>query len=378
MVRLLLFLIGLILYGSLYPWDFHFHRLDESPLVTLWMGWPARITRYVFRDLVINVLLYVPLGAVALVVLARRVGRMGGALGALALGVLLSLTVEVLQIFDRSRDASAFDVACNAAGTLLGIMLALAAAEPLRRLLARHRAQWRTNPAAVLLIALFVSAQLYPFFPRFSTHALAGKLHDLAALHFTWALLATATAAWLTIALAIEALTGARAAGRYYGLLLFVLPARLLLDTPAPSLGTMLGALLAWLLWKVLPARMPWRHAAAGVVALSAVAISQLAPYHFATRPAAFSWIPFAGTLNSEWGSAARILLGKALDYGALVWLLRAPLRGYAVSAAVAAIALAATEAAQVWLPGRTAEITDPLLAILMALVLAGVDRERS
>jgi VanZ family protein len=83
-----------------------------------------------------------------------------------------------------------------------------------------------------------------------------------------------------------------------------------------------------------------------------------------------FSWIPFAATFESERQSATVILLRKAFEYGALVWLFRAEGISYARAAIAVAGSLAVLEAIQRYLPGRSPEITDSVVALLMALVL--------
>jgi VanZ family protein len=83
-----------------------------------------------------------------------------------------------------------------------------------------------------------------------------------------------------------------------------------------------------------------------------------------------FSWIPFAATFESERQSATVILLRKAFEYGALVWLFRTQGISYARAAVAVAGSLAVLEAIQRYLPGRTPEITDSVVALLMALAL--------
>jgi hypothetical protein len=59
------------------------------------------------------------------------------------------------------------------------------------------------------------------------------------------------------------------------------------------------------------------------------------------------------------------------------VWLLRSAGAGIASAAALVAIVLAAIEGLQTHLIGRTAEITDPLIAIIMTFGFAMLYRER-
>ena len=63
----------------------------------------------------------------------------------------------------------------------------------------------------------------------------------------------------------------------------------------------------------------------------------------------------------------------KAFDYGAMVWLLRLGGLRYSRAATLVAATLAICEGARRYLPGRSPELTNPLLALIMALVLWGL-----
>ena len=69
-------------------------------------------------------------------------------------------------------------------------------------------------------------------------------------------------------------------------------------------------------------------------------------------------------------------MLGKVCYYASAIWLLRAAGMRLLHSVTIVAAILAAIEIAQIHLPGRTAETTDPLLAILMGFVLLILSRE--
>ncbi len=128
------------------------------------------------------------------------------------------------------------------------------------------------------------------------------------------------------------------------------------------------GAALALLLWSLLPERK--RLAAGSLLLASAILPRELSPFRLAETPHPFSWIPFAATFDSERQSATVILLRKAFEYGALVWLFRTLGISYARAAVAVACSLAVLEAIQRYLPGRTPEITDSVVALLMALAL--------
>ena len=62
MYRILLIVIALIVYGSPYPWEFRSTQLAASPLWVLIHSWPTGIDRFLFRDIAVNLLIYMPVG----------------------------------------------------------------------------------------------------------------------------------------------------------------------------------------------------------------------------------------------------------------------------------------------------------------------------
>ena len=366
MYRLLLLVVALIVYGSLYPWHFDFDRSGANPLWVLLDAWPRGIDRFVLRDAAINLLLYFPLGMAAFLAVVRRHGRLVALDAALLIALGLSASMEMLQIYDPGRTCSLFDVCCNVSGAAAGAIAALVFQPRLANL--ARRKPLRQGPAALLLAACWASYQLYPFFPLLSRTRLRASLRLLAGTaSFSVVDVWANAAAWLAVALVLEALFG-RMRPRWLLAAMVCLPLRLFIAERSLTIGETLGAALALLLWSLLPRRI---RLPAGVCLLaSAIVLRELSPFHFSPTPQPFSWIPFAATFDSERQSAIVILLRKAFEYGALVWLLRAWGISYARATVAVAGLLAVLEAIQRYLPGRTPEITDSVLTLLMALVL--------
>jgi hypothetical protein len=104
--------------------------------------------------------------------------------------------------------------------------------------------------------------------------------------------------------------------------------------------------------------------------ALAAVVLAaELAPYRFASAPAAFNWVPFRALIAADWYSAVLVAASKAFAYGALVYLLGSPAAFGRATLAVAG-GLCALEWIQRWLPGRVPDITDPVMAIMLGAVI--------
>ena len=371
MYRLLILVIALIVYGSLYPWHFDFGGSGANPLWVLLDGWPPKIDRFILRDIAINLPLYAPLGMAAFLATVRRYGRLVAFDAALLIALGLSASMEMLQIYDASRTCSLLDVLCNVAGAAAGALAALVFQPRLESLAGRKPG--RHGPAALLLAACWASYQLYPFFPVFSHTKLRASLRLLAASHAVSAVEVWASAGeWLAAALVLEALAGS-IRPRWLLAAMACLPLRLFLAERSVNLSEALGAALALLLWSVLPERNRLR--AGLLVLVSATVLRELSPFRLAETPHAFSWIPFAATFEYNRQPAIVVVLRKAFEYGALVWLFRIQGITYVRAAIAVAGSLAVLEATQRYLPGRTPEITDPLLALLMAGALWQLSR---
>jgi len=80
-----------------------------------------RWVSYGLVEFVANILLFVPVGALFLLLLSRRWWWLAG-----LLGVALSVVIEFAQIFLRHRVADPRDIVSNSVGTIIGVVLVLA------------------------------------------------------------------------------------------------------------------------------------------------------------------------------------------------------------------------------------------------------------
>lgn len=103
---LLAYMLGVTLIITLLP--FQFSWPSEWRVMTT--GGPI--------DIVANVLLFMPLGA--LFRIATRLSKRHSVIGALAAGLLASMAIEALQLFEPERYTSVLDVAANGVGAWFG------------------------------------------------------------------------------------------------------------------------------------------------------------------------------------------------------------------------------------------------------------------
>jgi VanZ family protein len=370
-LRLLLIVVAFIVYGSLYPFHFDFDRSNAGPLTVLLHAWPARIDRFAWRDAGVNVLLYFPFGLTAVLVLMRRLPRAAAALTTVALGVGLSASIEMLQIFDSSRTCSLLDVCCNFAGTLGGVCAALIFRQEIFGITRRSKGD-RGAAGALILACCWAGYQLYPFIPRFSRGYLHTNVARFLATPISLVEVCAGAAEWFAFALVMRAVAVSLKTP-WLLLAMFCLPLRLLIMERTLAPAELLGAALAILVWTY-PAEGSRVRAGAFMLAV-AIVLRELSPFAFTAHARAMSWIPFAATLDSERQNAALVVLRKAFEYGTLVWLLRASGLRYWSAGAWVAAGLLLLETAQRYMPNHQPEITDSVIAAILACVLWGSER---
>jgi len=99
--------------------------LPDGPVGMLFHAWPPRLNLSFLRDAVVNVALYVPLGMSAHFAFRKWPPKFFDLYGPVLLGLVLSTSIELAQVFEPVRDASVVDIATNVMGSMLGVVLAV-------------------------------------------------------------------------------------------------------------------------------------------------------------------------------------------------------------------------------------------------------------
>src|SRR5581483_2806978 len=286
--------------------------------------------------------------------------------------LFLSTAVEFLQLTDFPRMSSVFDVACNVTGAAIGIAAARAYTDSLLRVAVRTENRLPQAPSpCLMLLGLWLAYQVFPLFPSISFYVIRTKVRILFSQpSFSLSEAAVAAVEWLFVAAILRMSFPATSSRRLSAALLLLLPSRFLLLGRSMSLSEFTGAVAGCIVWWLWIERAT--HAAVVLAGLMVVALIhiELSPYRFSATPRAFSWIPFAGFIETgpDWGAV--VFLRKSFWYGGAIWSLRQAGAGYFKPALGISLLLAVLEWVQRYLPGRTPEITDPVLAIVLALFL--------
>ena len=362
LVGILIAVVLLIVYGSLYPWQFVARELPASPLYLLLHSWGFATGRRFIADVIVNIAIYIPVGMFGY--LAFRRFRY---LGPVALGALVSGCVEMTQLYTPSRQCSTVDLATNIAGSVAGVLAGVLferLSGPIRFDLLGGR-----DRAALALLFCWVAAMLFPLFPDTSLQDWGHKF--LLFAEGTWLSpvpLISAAASWLAVGMMLRSVPG-------LAVTLLLIPAQLFIVTrqplPVQMVGAVVGVLALPVARKLTPLFPAWAFVAV-------VLIRGLAPFHPSAQAQAFGWIPFGAFLETEWQYAIQVFLEKLFYYSTAIWLLRrAGLRWWMAIASVCTV-LAGIEVAQIHLPGRTPEITDPILGLLAGFGLIAFGKPRA
>jgi hypothetical protein len=123
-------------------------------------------------DLALNTIAYLPLGALACLILRTSNPPLAARTKAVAWCAAFSLAMEALQLFIPGRVASVYDLAANSAGAFAGTLifavpLYALVTHPLARERERLVAAGGWGDAGLLLVVLWLLAQLNPALPFF-------------------------------------------------------------------------------------------------------------------------------------------------------------------------------------------------------------------
>ncbi len=366
----------LVIYGTLFPLG------EWTPPAGDWFNpitaaWPESAPR---ADLFVNLLAYVPLGLFLALWLRPRIGTIAAIVVACVAGSTLSFALETLQSALPSRVPSPLDWVANSAGSAGGALLA-GVLDP-RFAPGRRLLHWRQSwfaPGTLANLALVVAAlwaltHAAPFVPSLDWGSLKSGLKPLGNTLRHPSTFEPAGALVMGLHVVALGLLLRCVAQRplVWPFIVFSL-AVLLLKVPVVGRQLSLEALIGWLgaaaLLATPPARTPaGRIVPAAAALLTAHALAQFAPGQDAAT-SVINWIPFRGQVGTLegmldlvetlWPFMALGLLARWLT--AWRWRLAVMLGGGAMVGLLAF----SLEWLQQSIPGRFADITDVLLAVL-------------
>lgn len=278
---------------------------------------------------------------------------------------VFALVLQVAQVWLPSRSAALADVVWNVAGVALGI----AVGRILRKLFPERKGLHLLQPVSLgplLMLFLWLLTELLPLVPSLDWQKFKDALKPLV-LGFDFSFPeALSHAAGAMVAGAALIALGRRPAVWLAGMLVLVLAGKLVVVHLILD-ASMLTGLLAGYVGCLLVSRRGGTKIfdAAFWLLLAAWSIAAITPFSPASG-GIFNGIPFATMLRGSMETSLQGLAQSLFIYTALLWLVQrvgGNMKGAAVGLTIWASLL---ELTQMGLLGRTADVTEPLLVLLV------------
>ena len=356
----------LITYGSLYPFEYESSAADLEDILVFVTHFDAR-TR--LGNLIANVVLFVPYAFVAVMAAEGSRSRWAWLSGYLVLGLLLAVLLQVAQLWLPGRNPAMGDAAINALGMVLGLGLGVWVVRVTGSSSGvRVPVDWLLP---LVLALLWVSYRWFPLVPTLDLQNVRSALKPLFLTPGVDPLRIFANAVGWTVWMWLLLRTPlARGSVRWIAVAaILIVGLQPLFVSNAISASNVAGLAIALVL-------LPWlRHHEAGtavcMMVLILLLVSGLHPFRLATPPNEFAWLPFEGYLAGSMQTNILNLLYKCFLYGAAVFMIHTAGMRWRGAGLLVAFWLGAIEVAQIWIATRTAEITDPLMALLIAFAMS-------
>jgi VanZ family protein len=352
-----------ILYGSLFPFSFH---TTASPIRTLLASSEYRVGRI---DFAANIIFYAPFGAALFLAFPHTRAASRLALIILA-GFFISLSVEIAQTFDSGRFPSVYDVLANTLGGGVGGLLAWMYARRYAR--SNEPLALKFRSFVLILLLCWAGFWLFPYQLSFDPRE---YWHVLKRLVFypgiSYERLFQSAARWFVIATLLESITkSSHRRTVYVSFVALALFFRAWVGQDQLTNEHMLSAAAVVLLWCVYFWRCPWRmNLAAGLMA-AAIALEALEPFEFSVTGRSFEWIPFTSFIVGSIGAAVYAMFAKLFAYGALLWTTMRLGWPWLRSVVASTLFVLTLRLVQVYLPGRSAEITDAVMVVGLGVLM--------
>jgi VanZ family protein len=363
-MRLLAAVVVLIVYGSLYPFDFGAPANVAASVRTLFTTFTIWTSR---GDVLGNVGLFIPYGIVGMFARPAYSTR-ARVIFTIAGGLAIALLIQVAQIWVVSRSAVMADVLWNAVGLTMGIVAALALGS------APARISVAIAPAGLVslsLLTLWLLSELAPLVPSLDLVGIRRSLRFLRSPPAVDPVEAFYVAARVILAgrLIATVVTPKRSFLVLAAAVIAVIGGKALVVGLTLNWTTLAGLLSGALVWRVLShgGKMPNPWLIVGVVS-AAYTAHALAPFNLRSADG-FSWIPFATVLEGGMLNNLRALASATFLIGGTIWLMSS--QSTLVATVVVAAAALLLEVAQIWIDGRTAGTTEGAAAVITGWALS-------
>jgi VanZ family protein len=376
---LLLFYLLFIIYGTLFPltgWRKPSENLTSLFLSHRHSGYP---------DLLTNFILYIPLGFLVVRLRLPKGHFMSTISLAIVSGGILSLSLEYMQAFIPGRTTSLLDLVLNISGTMCGTLFALVFSKKitswgwLSRLQHYFSYNSQLTNFGLLIVLIWVFSQLTPFVPSLDIGNIKDGLkpawytikNPFSFSIYRTSLYIFSVAGLMLLVNTLLKLQDIRSKMFIGAFFIFILFLKIPIVSRQFSIESFTGTILGFLLYMMIQkAPKNLANLMSFFFIISFIVIEGTSGFsRIQTKSSSFNWIPFQSHMGNNLIGIADIFAGLwpflALSYLALLakpkYISRICVSGF-LGIVILVFLL---EWNQQFIPGRTADITDVVLASL-------------
>ena len=365
MKKLFVFFIGLIIYGSLFPFTFSYNNGAPERWDILFHSFHPFTS---LGDILGNIVLFMPFGYLGLEALSTARSGKPPTRKIIFYGLALALIIQLIQVYVPSRSPAFADVYWNGLGIILGIM----SAQLIKRFFPKLSLSDATNIPAILAL-FWLLYLLFPFVPTLDFQEIKNSIKSLVLSPvFHWSNFLIGTTGWLLFAQFTKGLFHQPLLDRQrlllFGIFSIIIRPIILSNYIFPS--DVLAVIAAIVIWPRL------ERSKVNNIRFLACAIAVTILYYsigsldFSSHNFGFSWIPFSGFLEGNLFGNTRSLLFKLFLLSSMIWLVKAGWPYGRFQSLWIFSFILFLETLQIFMSSHTAEITDPLLVLLLAFLI--------
>ncbi len=372
MRSLLFVVISIIIYGSLFP--FNFVAIDITQVA--WFDWGTELEqRTTNGDILSNFLTFIPFAYFAFLVNPLRQNSFFlRSLSVLIFGLVLAYTLQVAQFFLPSRIPTVADVIINFWGICAGITCALLVTYNYQKNPDKVSAWPVYSSALTMLIACWVIYRLFPLFPEFSLDNIITSLSPLwPELAFNWVeCLYLCCLWWAFFSMLVKDQWNNIQVSHAVSIVVGILIVEIFIQHNVVDLTDLIAASLAIVLFFCLPQKFQIPSLLIGLVC--AYFLHELQNLEKLETSVNVNWIPLKTYLRGSMWVNTHDFLEKLFLFGAMLFFSTVLLSRILLATLVCLLIVISVECLQYLLNLGHADISDPLILLLLGLVLGKLE----
>jgi len=347
----------LIVYGSLYPFNFEFTNIQMNISKGLFN---FNILKSSFSDSISNIILFIPYGFLLFNILAKQIKAKVTIV--LLISFVFAYFVQILQLLTPERVPSGADAVLNTIGAFIGILLTYLTF-PKSPYIDKIR-----NTKAIVPLVLTVSLillNLAPFMPAIDFYAFKKSIKALIyspSFDMFWVL--KNTTLWLVSFLFLRQACFPKQSTHFLCFMVMtVLMTKLFIQGGGLNYNHLLGGVIALFIWHSYKEYLTPRLLSVLLIAM--LLGLGLHPFEFSAEISSFHWLPFEGGLNGNILINIIALIKKTVLYISLIYMLYLGTNSLLKASIISASLVFVSEYLQIFFTNSVAEITDAILVLL-------------